>query len=198
MNNLPDKVFVSTGRSRQRDHISVVLRDGTLALLASWQSPFVISSTECSSSSNGSSGNSCNSRLEASGSAVADWLSQDMVHHLLAPFAMQPRGNGSHRNLAGGLAAEAALEKRCKDAYSAVKAFEDTHNLSVQNMGSSFIAARAGLVEAMLEAGAKLASRNDVVHDAVLLLDRAMSASLKVSPIGTGSFCTLSSTAIYV
>eukprot|EP00878_Enallax_costatus_P010093 GHUV01010535.1.p1 GENE.GHUV01010535.1~~GHUV01010535.1.p1 ORF type:complete len:668 (+),score=216.47 GHUV01010535.1:1319-3322(+) len=180
--SLPDKILVSTGRSRQRDHISAVLRDGTLALLASWQSPFVVSSadttTSSTSSSNGSNGTS---RLEAAGSAVAEWLLQDRVQQLLNPFAKQPRNSSRGSNAAADLATEAALEKRCKDAFASAKAFEDTHNLSVQNMGYSFTAARAGLVAAMLEAGAKLGCRNDVVHDAVLLMDRATSASLKVN-----------------
>lgn len=166
---LPDRVLVSTGRGRQRDHISGVLRDGTLALLTSWQSPFTLSNTDSNSSS----------KLEASGRSVAEWIMQDKVQQLLSRFAKQPYSS-SRGDFAAELAAEAALEKRCREAYSAVKAFEDTHNLSVQNMGYSFTAARAGLVAALLDAGASLGIKDDVVHDAVLLMDRGMSASLKV------------------
>lgn len=83
-------------------------------------------------------------------------------------------GEASH------LAAEAALEQRCKDAFAAVKAFENTHNLSVQSMGYSYTAARAGLVARLLEAGTSLGLSSEPAHDAVLLMDRALSASFKV------------------
>lgn len=63
---LPDRVVVSTGRSRQRDHVSSILRDSTTALLASWDSPFAAQGSEQGSSS----------KLEASGAAVSQWLQQ--------------------------------------------------------------------------------------------------------------------------
>jgi MarR-like DNA-binding transcriptional regulator SgrR of sgrS sRNA len=69
---LPDRVVVSTGRSRQRDHVSSILRDSTSALLSSWKSPFAAQTSE---NSNGSSSTS-SSKLEASGAAVSQWLQQ--------------------------------------------------------------------------------------------------------------------------
>jgi hypothetical protein len=69
---LPERVVVSTGRSRQRDHVSSILRDSTSALLSNWSSPFASLASE---NSNGSSSTS-SSKLEASGAAVSEWLQQ--------------------------------------------------------------------------------------------------------------------------
>ena len=66
---LPDRIVISTGRSRQRDHISGILRDSIVALLAGWQSPFAASTAE--------GGNS--SKLEAGGQEVAEWIVQVCV-----------------------------------------------------------------------------------------------------------------------
>lgn len=66
--SLPGCVVVSTGRSRQRDHVSVTLRDSITALLSSWSSPFAVQKPENSSST-------C-SKLEAAGAAVSEWLQQ--------------------------------------------------------------------------------------------------------------------------
>ncbi|WIA41856.1 hypothetical protein OEZ86_009182 [Tetradesmus obliquus] len=172
---LPDRVVVSTGRSRQRDHVSSILRDSTTALLASWDSPFAAQGSEHSSSS----------KLEASGAAVSQWLQQENVQKLLKPFASSAyTGKGSSAGSKAELAEETLLEKRCRDSIAAVKQFENTHNLSVQSMGMGYTAARAGLVSLLLEAGSKLKIRDDVAHDAVLLMDRAMSASMKVQEDG--------------
>jgi hypothetical protein len=107
---------------------------------------------------------------------------QDDMQKLLKPFSRSAyTGKSSNSSSAAELAAENALDKRCRDSYAAVKQFENTHNLSVQSMGVGYTAARAGLVAMLLEAGTKMKIRNDVAHDAVLLMDRAMSASMKVS-----------------
>jgi hypothetical protein len=106
---------------------------------------------------------------------------QDDVQKLLKPFARSAyTGKSSNSSSAAELAVENTLDKRCRDSYAAVKQFENTHNLSVQSMGVGYTAARSWLVAMLLEAGTKLGIRNDMVHDAVLLMDRAMSASMKV------------------
>lgn len=103
------------------------------------------------------------------------------MQKLLKPFASSAyTGKGSSAASKAELAEETLLEKRCRDSIAAVKQFENTHNLSVQSMGVGYTAARAGLVSLLLEAGSKLKIRDDVAHDAVLLMDRAMSASMKV------------------
>ena len=212
---LPERVVISAGRSRQRDHISGLLRDSTLALLTSWNSPFAfVASSEGSTQGNGNgngngsssnssaaAANNTNSKLEALGVRVAEWLLQDNMQAVLSGFMRQPRRKSSSgsgpstsiiNSIAADLATETKLDKRCQEAFAAVKEFESNHCLSVQSMGNAYTAARAGLVTALLGLQDKLQLRDDVVHDAVLLMDRAMSASLKVIQ---HSICHLSSTA---
>jgi pentatricopeptide repeat domain-containing protein 1 len=223
---LPERVLISAGRNRQRDHISGLLRDSTLALLASWGSPFALASSGGSSSSssaaqasavsandgNTSSGSSTSNlaaaaavpaagtggagspnsnKLEAQGVRVATWLQEPRMAQVLQGFvrpACLPTGH--QRRQGGGRAAAAsvladlsdqlALEQRCQDAFAAVKRFESTHCLSVQAMGAAYTSARPECVRQLLQAGQQLRLPRDVVHDAVLLMDRAMSASFKV------------------
>lgn len=195
---LPERVMISAGRSRQRDHISGLLRDSTLALLTSWSSPFAfVASSDNSPQANGNGGSSSNSstaaaassnsKLEAAGTRVTEWLLQDNMQRVLAGFMRQPgRKSASSSNtsitnaIAADLAAEAKLDKRCQEAFAAVKEFENNHCLSVQSMGSAYTTARSELVTLLLGLQGKLGLRDDLVHDAVLLMDRAMSASVKV------------------
>jgi hypothetical protein len=206
---LPERVMISAGRSRQRDHISGLLRDSTQALLASWSSPFAFaantdnSPSASSNGNNGGSSNSSSSKLEAAGSKVTEWLLADGMQQVLSGFLRQAsRGKGSSsggsssaaagitNSIAADLETEGKLDKRCQEAFAAVKEFENHHCLSVQSMGAAYMAARPGLVTLLLGLQEKLSLRDDVVHDAVLLVDRAMSASFKV-----GSVCLFPSSA---
>lgn len=193
--------MISAGRSRQRDHISGLLRDSTQALLTSWTSPFAFVTTADNSPSagsvsngsnngNGSNGNGGNnSKLEAAGAKVTDWLLADGMQKVLSSFMRPASGRKAGANsssasitssIAADLVTEGKLDKRCQDAFAAVKEFENNHCLSVQSMGVAYTAAKPGLVTALLGLQSQLGLRDDVVHDAVLLVDRAMSASFKV------------------
>jgi hypothetical protein len=185
---LPERVMISAGRSRQRDHISGLLRDSTQALLTSWTSPFAFVTTAVNSpsagsvsngSNNGNGNGSNNSKLEAAGTKVTDWLLSEGMQKVLSGF-MRPAPGSITSSIAADLVTEGKLDKRCQDAFAAVKEFENNHCLSVQSMGAAYTAARPGLVTALLGLQSKLGLRDDVVRDAVLLLDRAMSASFKV------------------
>lgn len=103
------------------------------------------------------------------------------MQELLQPFARSAyAGNSSNSSSKAELAMETALDKRCRDGFAAVKRFENTHSLSVQSMAVAYTAARARLVVGLLEAATHLNIPNDAAHDAVLLMDRGMSASLEV------------------
>lgn len=195
---LPERVMISAGRSRQRDHISGLLRDSTQALLASWSSPFAFAANTDSSPSASSNGNgngssnsssSNSSKLEAAGSKVTEWLLGEGMQQVLSGFLRQAgRGKGSSggsaasitNSIAADLETEGELDKRCQEAFAAVKEFENNHCLSVQSMGTAYMAARPALVSALLGLQDKLSLRDDLVHDAVLLVDRAMSGSFEV------------------
>jgi hypothetical protein len=70
---------------------------------------------------------------------------------------------------------ERESEARAREAFGAVAHFEATRCLCVSRMGAEYLAARPALVRRASEAGASLGLPPEVVHDSVLLLDRAMS-----------------------
>lgn len=76
---------------------------------------------------------------------------------------------------------EMAVEVRCGDAFAAVQHFEKTHCLALQNMGFAYLQRRSELVATAAEYIARLGLKDEVGHDAILLMDRTMSTSLQVS-----------------
>ena len=75
---------------------------------------------------------------------------------------------------------EESLEARCIEAFRAVHHFEHTHSLAVQNMGMPYLQQRADLIDRTTHLVETLGSADDAAHDAVLLMDRVMSSSMKV------------------
>lgn len=75
---------------------------------------------------------------------------------------------------------EVAVEGRCSEAFAAVQHFESSHSLTLQAMGLTYLQHRASLVEKLFIYGKKLHLREEVAHDAILLMDRAMSTSIQV------------------
>lgn len=69
---------------------------------------------------------------------------------------------------------------QCKGAFDAVKRFEESHNLALQNMSGQYLQQRAQLVSSLLDRGSKLGLQDEVIHDAILLLDRAASTATEV------------------
>jgi pentatricopeptide repeat domain-containing protein 1 len=77
---------------------------------------------------------------------------------------------------------QTCVEQRCSEAFAAVRHFEKTHCLALQNMGCAYLQRRADLVGRCLAGAAALGARDDAGHDAVLLMDRVMSTSLALAP----------------
>ena len=75
---------------------------------------------------------------------------------------------------------EAAVETRCTEAFAAVHHFESSHSLTLQAMGLAYLQHRTVLVQQLFQYGKKLNLREEVAHDAVLLMDRAMSTSIQI------------------
>ena len=60
----------------------------------------------------------------------------------------------------------------CMEAFAAVDQFEHTHGLVLPNMSPAYIQQRPGLISRLLDYSSKLGLRDEVVHDAVLLMVR--------------------------
>jgi hypothetical protein len=67
------------------------------------------------------------------------------------------------------------------EAMGGVHQFESTHCLSLQNMGVEYIQQRSALVSSLLDYGSRLGLRDEIVHDAVLLMDRTVSSAAGVT-----------------
>lgn len=68
-----------------------------------------------------------------------------------------------------------------EEAMGGVHQFESTHCLSLQNMGVEYIQQRSALVSQLLDFSSRLGLRDEVVHDAVLLMDRTVGSATGVS-----------------
>ena len=77
---------------------------------------------------------------------------------------------------------QAAVEQCCTEAFSAVRLFEKTHCLALQNMGFAYLQRRSQLVARCADVAAALGVKPEAGHDAVLLMDRVMSTSLALAP----------------
>ncbi len=75
---------------------------------------------------------------------------------------------------------EAQVLNDCTEAFSAVDHFESTHGLVLPNMSAAFIQQRPALISRLLDVSSKLGLRDEVVHDAVLLMDRTASQAKQV------------------
>ena len=76
---------------------------------------------------------------------------------------------------------ETSVERRCSDAFAAVQHFEKTHCLALQHMALPYLQRRPQLVASCLQQAAQLGLKDEVSHDAVLLMDRTMSTGLEVT-----------------
>ena len=81
------------------------------------------------------------------------------------------------------------MERRCSDAFAAVQHFEKTHCLALQHMALPYLQRRPQLVATCLNQAAQLGLKDEVSHDAVLLMDRTMSTGLEVRSATTQKLC---------
>jgi hypothetical protein len=75
---------------------------------------------------------------------------------------------------------ELSAQQDCQSAFEAVRRFEASHNLALQNMDLSYLQQRSAMVGQVMQKGGELRLPDEVVHDAVLLLDRAGSTGVQV------------------
>lgn len=118
--------------------------------------------------------------LEASGQHVARWVSSSAFAAQMAallPSSTAESGPGQEQLHSQR---EASAQTQCSDAFGAVQQFEGSHNLVLQNMPLTYVQHRNNLVSGLLEKGAALGLKDELVHDAVLLLDRAASTAAQV------------------
>lgn len=118
--------------------------------------------------------------LEAPSSQVAQWVRADsFTAQMAALFPSSAAQAASSEQLIGQR--ERAAQTQCSEAFGAVTRFEASHNLALQNMSAEYSQLRPPLVGSLLDRGGQLGLKDEVVHDGVLLLDRAASTAAQAS-----------------
>lgn len=118
--------------------------------------------------------------LEASGPQVASWLRSASFSAMMTSLFPPLPDSTSLQQPRAVQQLELTAQKDCQSAFEAVRRFEASHNLVLQNMGMSFLQQRGAMVGSILQKGGELQLPDEVVHDAVLLLDRAGSTGVQV------------------
>ncbi|KAL4442119.1 hypothetical protein ABPG77_011380 [Micractinium sp. CCAP 211/92] len=184
---MPVRLAIVTDRGKgSKEQGNLVVKEAVQASMALWSAPFkaVIDG--------GYTG-----MLEAPGTEVCEWLLSDNFEARIFTFypctditptvANQVKSRDSVQSVSASLddpdhLKESSVEQRCSEAFAAVRHFEKTHCLALQNMGHSYLQRRSELVGKCLEVATRLGVREEAGHDGVLLMDRVMSTSLQLAP----------------
>ncbi|BDA45635.1 probable pentatricopeptide repeat-containing protein At2g31400, chloplastic at N-terminal half [Coccomyxa sp. Obi] len=184
---LPARIAIVTGKGRGKDDDGAsAAREAVAAILTASSSPFQARThsqrldskwslaSHFSSASPAGSGEATG-RLEATGKEVADWLAAGCGGLDPSRWAAGAAAEGGPEEAAAEAAADEATAARVASAYSSVADFEATHHLNLQAMGSGYLQERPEIVSNLLSMAQALNFSEEAAHDAVLLLDRAMS-----------------------
>ena len=176
---VPAKVTIVTDRGRSaREQGNSIIKESVNHIMSFWKSPFVLREQRYYSGS---------LSLEATGDELAAWvMSPQFVDNIFAFFPCSEIMQSAEKELelqeltanGGDMELEAQTEKSCSVAFAAVRHFEQTHCLAVQNMGCEYLQRRAALTHNCVRINRNLGSPEEVAHDATLLMDRVMSTNL--------------------
>lgn len=118
--------------------------------------------------------------MEASGPQVASWLRSTSFAAMMASLFPPLPDPSALQQPRAVQQLELRAQKGCQSAFEAVRRFEASHNLALHNMGPVFVQQRGAMVGSILQKGGELGLPDEIIHDAVLLLDRAGSAGVQV------------------
>lgn len=183
---LPTTLAIVTDKGKgSREQGNLVVKEAVAAMMHKWNSAFRPAMASMYSGV-----------MEGGGEEVAAWLTSPAFESRLftcfpctniIPSAANQGASLDHVNALGNgtmddfdFSKEAAVERRCSDAFAAVQHFEKTHCLALQHMALPYLQRRPQLVATCLTQAAQLGLKDEVSHDAVLLMDRTMSTGLEV------------------
>ncbi|KAI8105723.1 hypothetical protein M9434_000305 [Picochlorum sp. BPE23] len=168
--SVPSKVTIVTDRGRgAREQGNLVVKEAVTAMMMHWKSPFMLSGQRHYAGS---------PSLEATGADLAAWVISESFDKGIHSFFSCSNHGATEELDDPGEQVEKEVQERCSAAFAAVKHFEKTHSLSVQNMGYLYLQMRADLVQNCIKINTELGGPEESVQDAVLLMDRVMSTSL--------------------
>jgi len=183
---LPQTLSIVTDKGRtSKEQGNLVVKEAVAAMMNTWEAPFRPTQDTTYAGV-----------LEADGRDVACWLAGPTFEERLfgffpctsitpalankVPFEEGLKNNSNIVIDDSSFSDEISVEARCTEAFAAVHQFESSHSLTLQAMGLTYLQRRAELVQRLFKYGKQLNLRDEIAHDAVLLMDRAMSTSYEV------------------
>ena len=107
----------------------------------------------------------------------AEWLCSDATKDALKKYVE----DGLHVEMSREILNEDLnTEERCKQAFMAVRQFEETHKLNYELMGQEYLSQRRELVSMAYDIGIQYELKEETVHDAILIMDRLMSTGVQI------------------
>ncbi|KAL4422946.1 hypothetical protein ABPG75_009143 [Micractinium tetrahymenae] len=148
-----------------REHTYPAIRAALCSLLRAWASPFALTDIP----------QGC--RIQATACDITGWLHSPEADRALAAF--NARADGGRALLAKEVffQQDAAAEARCAEAFAAVRHFESCSCVPDSALPASYLGAREGWFATCASFAAVFGLKDEVLHDAVLLLDRAVAAA---------------------
>lgn len=168
---LPSSLAIVTDAGHaSREQGNFIVKEAVAATMTFWGAPFRIIQDS-----------SYAGVLEASGAQVAKWVqSKTFNAQMSSLFPITDSAKGMDPVFTPDdvdSQREFQVKSFCGDAFKIVQDFETTHGLALQVMGLDYLQQRSGLVSQLLDFGGKLGLKDEVVHDAVLLMDRTISST---------------------
>ncbi|GIL47655.1 hypothetical protein Vafri_4418 [Volvox africanus] len=166
--HLPAVLAIVTDMGKaSREQGNCIVKEAVAAMMSFWDAPFRLVQDGVYASV-----------LEAGGMQVADWVTSTPFNAQLA--SLFPIGDSSKMTEEMYVMREQQVTQECQEAFAAVQHFENTHGLVLSNMSPGYVQQRPVLISRLLDLSSKLSLRDEVVHDAVLLMDRTASQAKQV------------------
>lgn len=148
-----------------REHTYPAIRAALCSLLRAWASPFTLTDIP----------QGC--RIQATACDITGWLHSPEADRALAAF--NARADGGRAPLAKEVffQQDAAAEARCAEAFAAVRHFESCYCVPDAALPPTYLTAREDWFATCASFAAVFGLKDEVLHDAMLLLDRAVAAA---------------------
>ncbi|PNW74754.1 hypothetical protein CHLRE_12g511400v5 [Chlamydomonas reinhardtii] len=166
---LPQTLAIVTDMGKaSREQGNCIVKEAVAAMMSFWDAPFRLVQDGAYASV-----------LEATSAQVVEWVTSMPFSAQLA--SLFPITDSSKMTEDMYAVREQQVLQECQEAFAAVQHFENTHGLVLSNMSTGYVQQRPVLISRLLDLSSKLGLRDEVVHDAVLLMDRTASQAKQVA-----------------
>eukprot|EP00210_Caulerpa_lentillifera_P004588 g4378.t1 len=166
--SLGSQVVIVVGKTKNsnREQTSVEVKESIVKMLNGLKAP--VKSTDDTTS-----GLRC--YMEASD--FAEWLCTEETKEALRKYVE----DGLHVEMSREILAEdLETERRCREAFMAVRHFENLCKLNYELMGREYLDQRRDLVSLAWGIWREYNLKHETIHDAILLMDRIMSTGVRI------------------